>query len=68
MSNTKQYNKIVQCDKRGQIVIPKNIRKGLNIDEGAGFWVYYTKDGIFLKKIKTPEDKDIKRSIREAID
>jgi len=48
----KKYPKIVQCDSRGQIVIPKDIRRDLGIEEGAGFWVYsVTDEGILLKKI-----------------
>ncbi|MFC1690714.1 AbrB/MazE/SpoVT family DNA-binding domain-containing protein [Nanoarchaeota archaeon] len=58
----KKYPKIVQCDSRGQIVIPKDIRRELNIDEGTGFWVYaVTDEGILLKKIDTPNlDPDSK--------
>jgi len=48
----KKYPKLVQCDKRGQIVIPKDIRSQLNLDEGSGFWVYSIGDeGILLKKV-----------------
>lgn len=48
----KKYPKIVQVDKRGQIVIPKDIREELRIDEGTGFWVYaITDEGILLKKV-----------------
>ena len=47
-----QHPKVVQADKRGQVVIPKSVRAELNIEEGAAFWVYKTEDGIFLKKIK----------------
>ncbi len=49
----KKYPKIVQCDKRGQIVIPKDIRDELGIDEGTGFWMFsVTEEGILLKKIQ----------------
>lgn len=49
----KKYPKIVQIDKRGQIVIPKDIRADLGIDEGTGFWVYSIEDeGILLKKVE----------------
>ena len=48
----KKYPKIVQCDSRGQIVIPKDIRRELHIDKGTGFWMYsVTEEGILLKKI-----------------
>jgi AbrB family looped-hinge helix DNA binding protein len=43
--------KIVQVDKRGQIVIPKDVRNKLNITEKSSFWVYSVTDkGILLKK------------------
>ena len=52
----KKYPKIVQVDKRGQIVIPKDIRDELRIDEGTGFWCYtITDEGILLKKIDAVE-------------
>ena len=47
--------KVVQADKRGQIVIPKSIRKELKIEEGAAFWIYKTEEGIVLKKIQAPK-------------
>lgn len=50
-----EYPKIAQCDKRGQIVIPKNIREELGIEDGAAFWVYKTDDGILLKRIEAPK-------------
>lgn len=58
----KKYPKLVQCDKRGQIVIPKDIRQDLNIEEGTGFFVYsITNEGILLKKVETPKlEKDDK--------
>ena len=58
--------KVVQADKRGQIVIPKSIRAELGIEEGAAFWMYKTEDGIFLKRIDTPSDKTVKKSLRGA--
>jgi AbrB family looped-hinge helix DNA binding protein len=52
----KKYPEILQCDKRGQIVIPKDIRTDLGIDEGTGFFAYsICGEGIFLKKIDVPE-------------
>ncbi len=51
----KKYPKLVQCDARGQIVIPKDIRRELKIDEGTGFWMYtVTEEGILLKKVEAP--------------
>jgi AbrB family looped-hinge helix DNA binding protein len=52
----KKYAKIVQSDNRGQIVIPKEVRRELNIDEGAGFYVYIIEqEGLFLKLIPSKE-------------
>ena len=47
-----KYPILVQADKRGQIVIPKNIRLELGIDKNTGFTIYsVTKAGILLKKV-----------------
>ena len=67
----KKHPKIVQCDKRGQIVIPKDIRADLGIDENTAFWVYSISDeGILLKKVDAPEltkeDKVIKEINEKA--
>ena len=52
----KKYPKVIQTDNRGQIVIPKDIRRELGIEEGTGFWVYsVTDEGILLKKIDAPD-------------
>jgi len=61
----KKSVKIVQSDKRGQIVIPKSIRKSLNLEEGAAFFVYEVEDGIYLKKVEEPSLKSIKKKIKE---
>jgi len=64
----KKYPKIVQCDKRGQIVIPKDIRHELDIEEGTGFFMYAISDeGILLKKISRKElsEEDIMKRIEE---
>ncbi len=52
----KKYPKIVQCDARGQIVIPKDMRQELGIDEGTGFWMFsITDEGILLKLVEKPD-------------
>jgi AbrB family looped-hinge helix DNA binding protein len=60
----KKYAKIVQSDSRGQIVIPKSIRKELELEEGSAFWVYKTEDGIYLKKVEAPSEAEIKKKIK----
>jgi len=68
----KKYPKLVQCDKRGQIVIPKDIRNELKIDEGTGFWMYtITDEGILLKKVDSKplkEHKEILDEVEEKAD
>ena len=52
----KSYARIVQIDSRGQIVIPKDIRTELTIDEGTGFYMYVIEnEGILLKLIPLKE-------------
>ena len=52
----KRFAKIIQSDSRGQIVIPKDVRRELNIDEGTGFYLYTIEDeGILLKIIPSKE-------------
>lgn len=47
---------MVQCDSRGQIVIPKDIRQELGIEEGTGFWMFsISEEGILLKLVDTPK-------------
>ena len=63
----KKYPKLLQCDGRGQIVIPKDVRRELDIDEGTGFWVYtITEEGILLKIIK-PEELEENKEILEQL-
>ena len=65
----KKYPKIVQCDKRGQIVIPKDIRRELGIDESSGFYMYsITDEGILLKKIPNETLDDNKAIVEEIIE
>ncbi len=62
----KKYPRIVQADSRGQIVIPKDVRRELGIDEGTGFFMYtITGEGILLKKIDTPELSEHKEILQE---
>jgi AbrB family looped-hinge helix DNA binding protein len=62
----KRYAKIIQSDKRGQIVIPKDVRQELNLDEGAGFYLYIIEnEGILLKTIPSKELSDHSHIIKE---
>ena len=67
----KKYPKIVQCDARGQIVIPKDIRQDLDIGEGTGFWMFsITDEGILLKLIpgEQLEGSTILEKVKEKAD
>jgi len=55
-----KYAKIVQADKRGQIVIPQEIRHKMKLEEGAAFWVFEVEDGIYLKKVEAPKKPKLK--------
>jgi AbrB family looped-hinge helix DNA binding protein len=56
----KKFPKLLQADSRGQIVIPKEIRRELGIDETTGFFAYTINDeGIFLKKVETKPLSDL---------
>jgi AbrB family looped-hinge helix DNA binding protein len=62
----RKYAKIIQCDKRGQIVIPKDVRHELGIDEGTGFYLYVVEnEGVLLKTIPTKELSDQSHLVKE---
>jgi AbrB family looped-hinge helix DNA binding protein len=62
----KRFAKIIQCDARGQIVIPKDVRRELNIDEGTGFYLYTIEDeGILLKIIPNKELSEQEHLVEE---
>jgi len=53
-------------DKRGQIVIPKDIREELGIDEGTAFWLFSVEDeGIILKKAEDGSIKEDDQLVQE---
>lgn len=65
----KKYPKIVQCDRRGQIVIPKDIRRELGIDESSGFYMFtITDEGILLKKIPDQTLDDNQEILDELVE
>jgi len=54
----KKYPKIVQVDKRGQIVIPKDVRKELNLSDSSLLWVYSIgREGLLLKAGTSRKEK-----------
>jgi AbrB family looped-hinge helix DNA binding protein len=62
----KKYPKLVQCDQRGQLVIPKDIRLALGIEAGTGFWVFSIEgEAILLKKVTLAELDENSPAYRE---
>jgi len=51
---------------KGQIVIPENIRKKLNLKEGTQFVVVGEKDVVMLKTITAPEMDEFDSLIKQA--
>ena len=51
---------------KGQVVIPENIRKQLNLKAGAQFVVVGEKDVVILKNIATPSLDEFGALIAEA--
>jgi len=51
---------------KGQVVIPENIRKRLNLKTGAQFVVLGEKDVVILKNISSPSLDDFDDLISEA--
>ncbi len=51
---------------KGQVVIPGDIRKKLNLTEGTRFIVLGEKDAVILKKIAPPSMKEFDRLLKEA--
>lgn len=51
---------------KGQIVIPENIRKQLNLKEGTQFVVVGENDVVMLKTIEAPIIEDFDNLIQQA--
>lgn len=51
---------------KGQIVIPENIRKQLNLKEGTHFVVVGENDVVMLKTIEAPIMEDFDNLIKQA--
>ncbi|HNS56067.1 MAG TPA: AbrB/MazE/SpoVT family DNA-binding domain-containing protein [Smithellaceae bacterium] len=51
---------------RGQVVIPEDIRKRLNLKVGTQFVVVGEKDVVILKSISQPSMEDFDKLIAEA--
>ncbi len=56
--------KFTRLSSKGQIVIPVELREGLELEDGDTFAVYGEDDIIILKKLSMPSEKDFKRFLR----
>jgi len=62
----KKFAKIIQTDSRGQIVVPKEVRQELNIEDGTGFYLYVIEnEGILLKTIPQKELHEHSHIVKE---
>lgn len=53
---------------KGQVIIPGELRKRLNLKEGARFVVLGDRDTIVLKRVAPPSFDDIKDLLDDAAD
>lgn len=60
----------IKMSSKGQVVIPQDIRKEIEADEGTVFAVVGSRDTIVLKKIQTPSKealiKDLESIAKEG--
>lgn len=47
---------IRRMDDLGRVVIPKEIRRTLNLNDGDALEIYTTEDGVLFRKYKQPEE------------
>jgi AbrB family looped-hinge helix DNA binding protein len=57
---------VLTVSSKGQIVLPSNMRKSLDIEAGDKLAVYRSGDVIMLKAIKMPTVKDFRTKVDEA--
>jgi AbrB family looped-hinge helix DNA binding protein len=59
---------IIKMSSKGQVVIPREIRVALNMDEGSVFTISSNQDSVILKKMKVPSEKDLVDEIESWTD
>lgn len=53
----------VRMSSKGQVVIPRDVREELQVDEGTVFAIMGSKDTIILKKIAMPSKEELIKSL-----
>lgn len=57
---------VLSVSSKGQVVLPKEIRKKMSIGSGSKLAAYSIGDMIMLKPINIPTEQDFKDSLDEA--
>ena len=52
-------SELTTMSSKGQIVVPKSVREGMNIDTGTTFAIFGRDDTLILKKVDVPNAKQM---------
>ena len=52
-------SELITMSSKGQIVIPKDLRKELGMDAGTSFAVFGKEDTLILKRVNVPTAKEV---------
>lgn len=63
MAVSKRRVETTTASPKGQVVIPKRLRKQLKIEPGTKFAVYGRKDTLMFKKIEMPTVEDFEKLV-----
>lgn len=55
----------IKMSSKGQLVIPQDIRKEMEVNEGTIFAVVGSRDTIVLRKISTPSKEELIRDLNK---
>lgn len=58
--------RIITVTSKGQVAIPKEVRRELNIDNGSKLFVYVYGDTLMMKVLKLPNPEEFKKKLDEA--
>ncbi len=58
---------VLSVSSKGQIVLPAEMRKKMDIGAGAKLAAYAVGDMIMLKPIEVPTEEDFKKSLDKAV-
>ena len=59
---------LTKMSSRGQIVIPQDIRKEMNLKEGETFAVVGSNDTLLLKRVVTPSKEEILKRFKAQVE